>query len=143
MADIEPFSNTVETLSNNRIGGVELDFPTMSKDTASTTTGVECLSLPFFEKNSDAEDDFFISSFFYALVCARRDCLGVCVEGGVAGNNVGFCYRSFFVWETCHGLVVFVLWAPRRVGSGQTLNTELLVFSISNAFKSPRVCDER
>ena len=132
MADIEPFSNTVETLSNNRIGGVELDFPTMSKDTASTTTGVECLSLPFFEKNSDAEDDFFISSFFYALVCARRDCLGVCVEGGVAGNNVGFCYRSFFVWETCHGLVVlcFVGSEKGRVGPNPK-QTELLLFSIS------------
>jgi hypothetical protein len=65
MADIEPFSNTVEILSNNRIGGVELDFPSMSKHTPSTTTGVECLSLPFFEKNSDAEDDFFIFVFFF------------------------------------------------------------------------------
>jgi hypothetical protein len=62
IADIDPFSKTVETLSNNRMFSEfgDDDFvPGISKHTESTITGVECLVF-VFEKNSDAEEDFII-----------------------------------------------------------------------------------
>jgi len=63
IADIDPFSKTVETLSNNRISEAFDDDEDVddwiSKHTESTITGVECLAF-VFEKNSDAEEDFLI-----------------------------------------------------------------------------------